>query len=342
MTTLAATILVFGLLVLVHELGHFITAKWLKMRVDEFAIGFGPKIISHKRGETLYSLRAIPLGGFNKIAGMDPDGPQDEHTFCAKPVWARMLVILAGSAMNLLLPIILFCGIFWGNGIDYPSEKAVIGTLMKDKPAIEAGFMVGDHIQSVNGVAIENWKEFVLTVQKNADNKLVMEVLRGGESITLAVTPIEDPKSKRGIIGIMPEMVIYKPGVYEGLEMAVGYTIRVSKAILTGIFQMITGQIDADIAGPIGVAQMTGQVAKEGLVPLAHFAAVLSINLGLINLLPVPVLDGGHMVTLAIEGIRRKPLSGRSLQIVQSIGLALMLMLFLLATFKDVSRLKLF
>ena len=342
MSTIVATIFVFGLLIFVHELGHFVTAKMVRMRVDEFAIGFGPKLISHRRGETLYSLRAIPLGGFNKIAGMDPDEEQDERSFSAKPVWARMLVIVAGSTMNFLLPILLFLIVFLGHGIETASDKTIIGNVLADKPAVVAGIAAGDQIRSVNGTAVDSWKEFVTAIQSNAGNKLTIATERNGQPRLVEVVPEYDQRSNRGIIGVTPEIIVYKPGLFEGIQMAVSHTYIIATSMLKGIGHMLTGKIAADVAGPIGVAQMAGQVAQEGLIPLLQFAAFLSINLGLINLLPVPVLDGGHIVTLAIEGLRGKPLSRNKLHYVQMIGFVLLIMLFLLATFKDIGRLKLF
>lgn len=338
-TTLVAAIFVFGLLIFVHELGHFVTAKLVRMRVDEFAIGFGTKLFSHRRGETLYSLRAIPLGGFNKIAGMDLEEAQDERSFCAKPVWARMLVIMAGSTMNFLLPIILFLMVFLSYGIENPSDKTVIGGILPDKPAMAAGLLAGDKIITVNDMDMNNWKQFVTTVQSSAGKRLTIVVDRQGETRTMQVIPELDQRGTRGIIGVTPEIVLYRPGMLEGIGMAVNHTYTIGASMLTGIGQMITGKIAADVSGPIGVAQMAGEMAEKGWKELLVFTAFLSINLGLINLLPVPVLDGGHMVTLAIEGIRGKPLNKNSLQYVQMIGFALLMMLFVFATFKDINRL---
>lgn len=341
-TTVIATIFVFGLLVFVHELGHFITAKMVGMRVDEFAIGFGPKIFSRRYGETVYSLRIIPLGGFNKIAGMDPDEEQDERSFSAKPIWARMLVIIAGSAMNFVLPVLLFVIVFLGYGIEMPSEQAIVGSILPDKPAAAAGLLPGDRIKAVNGSAVANWQQFVATIQSNAGNQLAISIERSGTARSVTLVPEYDQRANRGIIGVTPEIIIKRPGIIEAVSIAVKHTYTVAASMLAGLGQMVTGKIEADVAGPIGVAQMAGQVAQNGLIPLLQFAAFLSINLGLINLLPVPVLDGGHVVTLAVEGIRGKPLNRNSLQFVQMIGFALLMLLFVLATFKDISRLKLF
>jgi len=342
LTTVLATIFVFGLLVLVHELGHFFTAKMVGMRVDEFAIGFGPKVISYKHGETLYSWRSIPLGGFNKIAGMDPDEEQDEFSFYAKSIPARMLVIAAGSIMNFLLPVLLFMTIFLSSGIDTPSQEPIIGNVFPDKPAARAGLVVGDRILSVNNNEVTSWQQFVNIIQGNASQKLVLQYEHNGKIETATVIPEFDEKAKRGIIGIMPQLNKYHPGFVEAIGLSVKQTYFIASSMLVGIGQMITGEVAAEVAGPIGVAQMAGEVAQLGLMPLLQFAAFLSINLGLINLLPVPVLDGGHLVTLAVEGVRGKPLSKNHMQFIQMIGFALLMAIFLLATFKDLSRLKLF
>lgn len=338
LTTVAATIFVFGLLVLVHELGHFFTAKMVGMRVDEFAIGFGPKIISYQHGETLYSLRIVPLGGFNKIAGMDPDEEQDQYSFNAKSIPARMLVIVAGSAMNFVLPVVLFMTIFLSAGIDTPAADPIIGNVFADKPAAHAGLMVGDRIVAVDNVEIKSWQQFVSIVQVNANNKLVLRYEHQGNLQNTTVIPEYDEKANRGIIGIMPHLDKKYPGFVEAVSLSCKQTYMVASTMVVGIAQMITGKAAADVAGPIGVAQMAGEVAKLGLMPLLQFAAFLSINLGLINLLPVPVLDGGHLVTLAVEGLRGKPLEKKHMQFIQMIGFTLLMLLFLVATYKDISR----
>ena len=337
-TTLLAAIFVFGLLVLVHELGHFITAKMVGMRVDEFALGFGPKLLSRKYGETIYSLRIIPLGGFNKIAGMDPDEEQDARSFCAKPVWARMLVIIAGSAMNLLLPVLLFFIVFVSAGVDRVSEEPVIGKVFQGKPAAVSGLLTGDRVLTVNEEAITSWRQFVVAIQTNAGNTVSLTLERNGERKLVTVIPEYDEKAKRGIIGVMPNIENYQPTLLESVALAVKQNITVTGAMLAGLADMVTGKAAADVAGPVGVAQMAGQVAQQGFIPLLQFAAFLSINLGIINLLPVPVLDGGHVVTLLIEAVRRKPLNRNILQTVQMIGFALLMLLLLVATFMDFTR----
>ncbi len=341
-TTVIATVLVFGMLIFFHELGHFATAKWTGMRVDEFALGFGPKIVSYRKGETLYSWRIIPLGGFNKIAGMDPDEEQDERSFQSKPLLSRILVIIAGSAMNFILPIVLFTIVFMASGIDEASQQPVIGSLLPDRPAVVAGLTAGDRIIDINGNKIDSWQQFVTIVQTSANQKLDVTIDRNGQLSHHTLVPAFDAKANRALIGVLPIIDNHQAGLFEAVILAGKHTYLVAGTMLTGIGQMITGQVAGELAGPIGVAQMTGQVAQMGLMPLLQFAAFLSINLGLINMFPVPVLDGGHVVTLIIEGLRGKPLSRRSAHFVQMVGLTLLLMLMMFATMKDIIRLNLF
>lgn len=341
-TTMVATIFVFGMLVFVHELGHFITAKMTGMRVSEFAIGFGPKLLWKRWGETEYSIRVIPLGGYNKIDGMDPEEELDDRSFNRKPVWARALVIAAGSVMNFVLPVILFAIVFLTNGIESVSDKPVIGSLISDKPAAQSGLVAGDKVLSVNGSPVESWRQVVEKIRASKDS-LVLEI-ETKETVKRKVTmfPEIDAKSGRPVIGIVPVIDREYPGFFSAISMAIKQTYVISGKMLSGLGQMLTGKAEADIAGPIGVAQMAGQMAQLGFTPLLQFAAFLSINLGLINLFPVPVLDGGHLVTLLVEAIRRKPLNPTQIRYTQMVGMGLLILLMLLATFKDLNRLNIF
>ena len=341
-TTLVATIFVFGMLVFVHELGHFITAKMTGMRVSEFAIGFGPKLLWKRWGETEYSLRIIPLGGYNKIDGMDPEEQLDERSFSNKPVWARALVIAAGSVMNFLLPVLLFCIIFLTNGIESVSDKPVIGSLIAGKPAAQSGLLPGDKVLSINGKQVETWRQVVETIRASKDSLSLEIETKDAVKRKVTMFPETDSKSGRPVIGIVPVIDRQYPGFFEAVGMSVQQTYVIAGRMLTGLGQMLTGRAEADIAGPIGVAQMAGQMAQLGFTPLLQFAAFLSINLGLINLFPVPVLDGGHLVTLLVEAIRRKPLNPEQIRYTQMVGMGLLILLMLLATFKDLSRLNVF
>lgn len=336
--TILAAIFVFGLLVLVHELGHFITAKMVGMRVEEFALGFGPKLLTKQYGETLYSIRAIPLGGFNKIAGMDPSEEKDERSYTAKPVWARMIVILAGSVMNFILPIFLFFGVFFVSGIDTPSSEPVLGEVLAHKPAELAGLKNGDRIVAIDGQPIDSWKSFVENIQNGSGRVLKVEYQRDGSVMNTSLIPEYDVTAQRALIGVIASVNTYHPGFVESAQLAVKNTGFIIYKMLEGLGQMVTGKTEADLAGPLGVAQMAGDVAQLGFDRLLGFAAALSINLGIINLLPIPALDGGHFVTLVLEGVRGKPLNEKYMYYAQMIGFLLLMGLMIFATMNDFSR----
>ncbi len=338
--TVIAAIFVFGLLVLVHELGHFVTAKLTDMRVDEFAIGFGPRFLRYKYGETVYSIRSIPLGGFNDIAGMDPEANDaGERGYSAKPIWARMVVILAGSIMNFLLPLVLFFGIFFFAGVSTPSNEPVLGTVLPHKPAAEAGLQQGDRIRSIDGQTIDSWKSFVDTIQVGDGKVFKIEFERNGEEMATTVIPVYDTNNKRAMVGVMGSVDTEMPGLVKSASLAVQKTGYILYRMVEGLVQIFTGQSAADLAGPLGVAQMAGEVAQIGFVPLLNFAALLSLNLGIINLFPIPALDGGHFMTLVIEAVRGKPLSPKALRYAQTVGFALLLALMVFATKNDIMRL---
>lgn len=340
--TIIATVFVFGLLVLFHEFGHFITAKLTGMRVEEFSIGFGPALFSKKYGETVYSLRIVPLGGYNRIGGMDPDDEQDERSYNAKPVWARMLVILAGSFMNFVLPVFLFIVIFISAGVNTPSQEPVLGQVLENKAAQQAGLLSGDRVLAVNGTSVDSWNGFVNALQSAGGQTLTIEYLRDGQRGAVTLQPEYDASSSRTLIGVMAAVTTEYPGVLDSIQMAFSQTAYIIYMTVDGLVRMVLGTVEAELAGPIGVAQMAGQVANMGFVPLLQFAAYLSVNLGIINLLPLPALDGGHFMILLLEAVRRKPLSANTLKRAQIVGFVLLLCLMLFATYKDVIRLNFF
>ena len=335
-----ATVFVFGLLVFVHELGHFITAKLTGMRVDEFAIGFGPRLVSFRYGETVYSIRIVPLGGFNDIAGMTADDNEaGERGYCRKPILSRMIVILAGSAMNFILPVVLFFGIFFFAGVQTPNPAPVLGTVLADNPAAQAGLMANDRILAIDGKPIETWQEMVDAIRTNHGTvPLTMQVDRAGQELTVSVTPHYDASNDRGVIGIVNAYESTYPGFFQSVSMAFERTAMIVVMMIDALYRIILELSGSELAGPIGVAQMAGEVAEMGIVPLLNFAALLSPNLAIINLLPVPALDGGHFLTLCVEAVRGKPLSPKVMHYVQNAGVGLIVLLMLLAMKNDVVR----
>ncbi|MCD8174881.1 MAG: RIP metalloprotease RseP [Phascolarctobacterium sp.] len=338
MITILAAIFVFGVLVTVHEFGHFITAKMTGMRVDEFSIGFGPKIYQQKEGDTLYSLRIIPLGGYNKIAGMDPDDPEGPNSFKSKTVPARMLVIISGVLMNFLLPVVLFSGIFMIKGIERPIDEPILGTVAENKAAFNAGLKVGDKILAINGISVNTWNDVVRTLQQNGSKNVTMTVVSSEEVKTYTMMPEYNKELDRALIGISPQFVRERIGIVDSLKLGISYTKYVIIAMIDGLCKIITGKVPAEVAGPLGVAQMAGEVAEKGVLPLINFVAFLSINLGIINLLPLPALDGGHLVLIILEILRGKPLGRRAMKNIQTIGVVLILALTIFSTFKDITR----
>ena len=338
MLTILAAIFVFGVLVTVHEFGHFITAKMTGMRVDEFAIGFGPKIYQQKDGETLYSLRAIPLGGYNKIAGMDPDDPVEPNAFNSKPIPARMLVILAGALMNFILPIILFSGIFMVEGRMQLVNEPVLGTVVDEMAAARAGLKAGDRIVTIDGKNVETWTDVVLNLRKAGTEEVTLTAERNGVLQTYKMMPMFDKDAGRPLIGVSPKFSKESLGFFGSIKEGFIYTKNIGLSMVSGLYRIVSGNAPADVAGPIGVAQMAGQVAEKGLLPLMNFVAFLSINLGVINLLPLPALDGGHFVLLLLEALRGKPLGGKAMTNIQMVGVALILALTVFSTFKDITR----
>ena len=337
--TIVASVFVFGLLVLFHEFGHFIMAKATGMRVDEFAIGFGPKIVSKKIGETEYSIRCVPLGGFNDIAGMDPaENDAGDRGYCEKPVWKRMIVIVAGPLMNFLLPIVIFFFIFMIVGLSSPSTRPELGEVMPDQPAAMAGLQSGDRIDSINEEPVNEWDDIVRIVHGADGSPMKIAYHRGDEARQATVIPVFDKQNNRMIIGIMGALDTWQPSVIEAAEAALFKTGYVIYHMIEGLVQIFTGEAAAELAGPLGVMQMTGTVAKLGFAALMNFAALLSLNLGIINLLPVPALDGGHFVTLLLEALRGKPLGEKAMHYTQIAGITVLVALMLFATKNDIVR----
>lgn len=338
MLTVLAAIFVFGILITVHEFGHFIVAKLTGMRVEEFAIGFGPCIYHTKDGDTEYSLRLIPLGGYNKIAGMDPDDEPCDDGFNSKSIPARMAVIIAGAAMNFLLPIILFTGIYMVEGQEKIDNAPVLGRVVEYSAADRAGLKVGDKILTINDKIISDWRSVVTTLRENGENKVSLKIERDGKEQSFSMLPKYDEELKRPLIGISPRIIHQSCGPIEAFKMAIDYTFYVMQYMLDSLKQIVVGKAAADVAGPIGVAQVAGKMAEKGLRPLFGFVALMSINLGVINLLPLPALDGGHFFLLIIEALRGKPLAPVWMSRIQYAGIVLILAITIFSTFRDVTR----
>lgn len=338
LVNILAPIFVFAVIVLIHEGGHFITAKLTGMRVDEFAVGFGPKLGGLKKGETLYSLRAIPLGGFNRIAGMDSsDKTDDPRAFVNRPVWARLLVIAAGSISNVLLAFFIFVGAFLYAGYQTFPNLPVVGTVLAGTSAEKQGIEAGDKILSVAGKEVNTWTD-IGKITKDLDTRIVpVKVSHEGEEKTLTIM-MTDGEGGRPIIGISPYLEHHQVGVGEAFLMGGERCVFLLKMMVTGLADMITGH-EADVAGPIGVARMSAQVADTGFLSLLLFIALLSLNLGFLNFLPIPLLDGGVLILTLIEGVSGRELPEKALYYIQTVGVTILLGLFLFAMCNDINGL---
>lgn len=339
MLTILACVFVFGILVTVHEFGHFITAKLTGMKVEEFSIGFGPKIYQQQDGDTLYSLRALPLGGYNKIAGMDPEDPEDlECGFNSKPVTSRMLVILAGSLMNFILPVLIFFGIFLVCGMEVPENKPVLGQIIEGYPAAQSGLKEGDRILSINGQSVNKWLDIRNSIAESGITPIPFKVERDKETLTITVTPVINPETGKPFIGVVSSLKKVQLSPWQAAVASVTATKNIIKNMYASLYHMLTGKTKAEFSGPVGVAKMAGQVAHKGFDMLLQFTAMLSLNLAIINLLPLPALDGGHFLILLMEAFTGHRLGKSAMQNIQKIGVAMILALTIFATFKDLTR----
>ncbi|MBF0516330.1 MAG: RIP metalloprotease RseP [Nitrospirae bacterium] len=351
--TIVYAVLLLGALIFVHELGHFIFAKAVGIKVTKFSLGIGPKLIGRKYGDTEYMLSAFFVGGYVKMHGdemADAEGAQEieetDRAFFAQPIYKRALVVAAGSVFNILFAVFLFSLIFL-TGV--PRYLSVIGEVAKDSPALRAGLKAGDTITQIGSTQIQYWEEMTEIIHENPGKPLTFAVKgTNGISRSLTITP-ESKSSKNlfgeethlGLIGISPSgdsnKVAY--GVFDSVVMGFKKTWEVIVLLLLSIVKLFQHVIPANtIGGPIMIFQMAAKQSSGGFLSFIMFMAVISINLGVFNLFPIPILDGGHMVYLAIEAVRKKPLSQQAIAISQKVGLALLLMLMAFAMYNDVVR----
>ena len=334
MNTAILTIIIFGVLILVHELGHFILAKATGIRVEEFCIGMGPKLVGTKYGETNYSLRLLPIGGYNKMSGMEPGGEYDSKGFNSKTVLQRIMVISAGSLMNFILAIMLFVIVFSIIGV--PSNTNMIGDTLAGMPAENAGLRSGDQILAVNGQEVTDWIELTNEIHNKPGEELDLDIKRDEQIFKVRLQSIKDPDTEVGLIGIKNSVQTY--GILSGLKLGIKKAIEILLLIITSLVHIVVGKVPAEVTGPVGIVQMIGQVAEFGIGQVFNFTALLSLNLGLINLLPIPALDGSRLVFLSIEGIRGRPIDPGKENFVHFIGFTFLILLMLLITYQDIIR----
>jgi len=387
MTIIWATILILGVLITIHEFGHFIAARSVGIRVERFSIGIPPRFVSltstndgwlfhlffYKRShgrlswqpiikkmiskpgrigsETEYVIALLPLGGYVKMAGiidesMDTEINYEDDEFMSKPLWAKLWVMSAGVIMNTILAFAIFSAVGFTQGMPEVSDEPIVAELQPDMPAMAAGIQPGDQIISINGKPIKTWNDLTKSIHNQPNTDISLTILREDVQITMDITtsfmpvPTDTGMDTLGAIGIIPE-VFYR-------DMTIGEAFNIGWLRTESSFGMIImslkmlgsgGASMSDFGGPIMIAQLAGQTAEAGWIPFFTFMALISVNLAFINILPIPGLDGGHIMIHLIEGIIRRPLTMKARITIQQIGMAFLLMLMVTVVFNDISRL---
>ncbi len=339
--TILITLLIIAVLILVHEWGHFIVARRIGIPVWEFAIGFGYRLLSVEKNGVVYSLRLIPLGGFVRMAGEELGDENDPNGFNNRTPWEKIMVSAAGPLMNMLLALFIFIYLYSFIGIAHSSNMAVIGKALAGKPAAAAGLKAGDRVVSINGTSIKTWSQLDSTIEANQPGeKLYFKVERNGKILDYSVTPARNQATGEAEIGVLGQVYYEKLGIFEGIKVGFKHTFDLTILMLSGLGLLFSGGASlGDLAGPVGITKMVGEVAQIGWVVLLGFSAFLSINLGILNLLPIPALDGSKIVFALVEAVRRKPMEPDKEGFVHWLGFLFLIGLMIVVTFNDIARL---
>lgn len=344
--TIVAFLVVLVLLIIAHEVGHFASAKAFDIKVEEFGLGFPPRLFGVKRGETLYSLNAIPLGGFTKMAG--EEDPKVKRSFAGKGIGTRLIVLSAGSIMNALLPILLF-SIAFMIPHNVVTEPAVVKIVAPNSPAAIAGIEPGDKLLGVNGKLTSNFSEFQRYIQLSLGKETTILVEHSGSTREeVQLIPRWKPPQGEGAIGIVLDVdfalanrttVSQQEPFWRAIPMGASECVEAFVLFKNTVLGWFIGAAAPQLTGPVGIAQLTGEAAKAGISPLLEFTGFISINLAIINLLPLPALDGGRIVFVLLEWVRRgKRVPPKTEGLVHLIGFALLMALILLITYQDIIR----
>jgi len=344
-----SVVILLGVLIFVHEFGHFLVAKYSGVGVLIFSLGFGPRLIGKKVGETEYLISMIPLGGYVKLLGELEDGellPEDEkRSFQRQPVLKRMGIIAAGPIFNFLFAIIILSIIY---SVGVPSLTSRVGSVQEGSAAFEAGIQKGDIILDINGKEVSYWLDLADIISKSKGRELMITIRRKNHVHDIYVTPKlvraknifgEEIDLYRIGISASSQTVIEKQNPFKAIILGVEQTWYITKLTLISVVKIIKHELSVKtLGGPILIAQMTGAYAKEGLMPFMFFMALLSVNLGILNLLPIPVLDGGHLFFYVIELIIGKEVNIKWREMAQQVGVALLIMLMIFVFYNDIMR----
>lgn len=331
--TIILTLVVFGVIIAIHELGHFLVAKAIGAKVNEFALGMGPALFKHTWGETMYSIRLFPIGGYNRIEGEDEES-NDARAFGKKPVWGRILVTVAGAIMNLLLGFVLVLIIT--SAKPYFASTTIAAF---DKAAVSnSQLMLGDRIVKINNSKVKVDYDILFSLMRDTDGKVDFTVERDGKIVELNGVPFNLTTNQDGSQSLRIDFKVLplKKTVLTTVNQAFNMSVTIGKVVWISLIELITGHFDLQqIAGPVGVSQVIGQASAIGWDSLLTVAAFISINVGIFNLLPLPALDGGRLIFLIIELIRRKPIDPKYENAVHSAGFVLLMLLAIVIAIKD-------
>ncbi len=345
-----AFIIVIGILVFIHEFGHFIVARLCGVGVEVFSLGFGPKIFKKKFGRTEYCIAAIPLGGYVKMVGEEPGttiDPEDvQSSFTHKSLLQKSLVVAAGPVFNFLLAILIFYVLYQFSGIYL--AKPVVGEVMEDTPALTAGIKPGDIIKEINQDRIESFEDIARIISNSKGEQLEIIVERGTGFKGIILSPVLRPSKnlfgeeiEKYVIGIIGTGESFHKSLnpFAALWHSVKDTYGLIKLTILSVWKMINGSVSADnLGGPLMIAQMAGEQAKAGMMSFAWFIALLSVNLGIINLFPIPVLDGGHLLFFGIEAVRGKAVGDKLREKLVQFGAAMLVVLMVFVFYNDIVR----
>ena len=349
-TNIFAFVIVLGVLIFFHELGHFLVARLFGVGVEKFSLGFGPRLFGKKVGLTDYRISAIPLGGYVKMVGEDPDAeiaPADRAiSFTHKHVFKRILIVAAGPLFNLFLAVIIFYVIFQISGLYI--LKPAVGQVQAESPAQTAGLKEGDAIVAIDDRPVESWDDMSRIIKESGGKTLTLAVKREGAEFVTRVTPnvtttqnIFGEDQQRYVIGIVASGEYYTRDLnpFQAAKESILQTYRVTRLTVLSIVKLIQGTVSTKtLGGPIMIAEMAGRQAKEGFISLVFFIALLSINLAILNFLPIPVLDGGHLLFFFVEAVIGRPVNTRMREIAQQVGIFILILLMVYVFYNDITR----
>lgn len=350
-------ILILTVLVLIHELGHFLVAKKFKIKVEEFGFGLPPRLWGKKLGETIYSLNWLPIGGFVKLYGEDEAGAgrisskissivNKSRTFYTRSVWQRTLVVIAGVFMNFTLSVIITSFLLGSVGAPIPGDKITVAQVIKGTPAESVGIKSGDAVTYINSTKVTSNQQLIEITRKNLGREITLQLASGQEVREVKITPRKNFPKDQGPMGVIlnQNLVIKKYSWYEAPLAGLIETLKTSKLIVMGIGTLVvqivtTGAVPGEVAGPVGIAQLTGQVVAVGPLAVLSLLSLLSLNLAILNLLPFPGLDGGRLFFIVIEAVTRRKVHPKFESYAHTIGYVILIALIILITFHDITRL---